>query len=499
MPDPQLRNIQINELFPHPDNPRLKTREDLVVQIAAEITRNGFGVEHALLVRPFGEGYQIISGHTRKLAAERAGITEIPCWIRAMDDDEAFMQLILTNTQGEMSPLEEGHHVYFYVEHSKIGAGRGNEGGLREYCRRLNKKLSTVSERCAAYEVYLKCPNLEHFTGSHLILKEIKKAPEESWQPISESMVKNKWTIEDTKRAVAECSKFDIPQEHLSWLPKSRIIQAYLSDGRPTPSTVERLVAEANRVLAAIAAEDNSDETDFRTWLVANTGEESWEHRKITDYHINLINTWSKRREGESGIFECSARDLIKVASIEPGSVDLIFTDPPYGIEFVDCWSELGEMAKNALKPGGFLVAYSGQFTFPEALDRLRSEGLDYFWVYAIVHTGAFFRMNSRHIQCAWKPLIVMRNGDGELPNWHKDMCSDGTREKGEHEWQQAEVEADYWISELSKVDALVVDPFVGGGTTAVVASKLARRFIGGDIDANAVEATRERLNDVIN
>ena len=60
-------------------------------------------------------------------------------------------------------------------------------------------------------------------------------------------------------------------------------------------------------------------------------------------------------------------------------------------MEFVECWSELGELAVKALKPGGLLVAYTGQYTMPEALDRLRAAGLSWFWCHAVAHDGAFF------------------------------------------------------------------------------------------------------------
>lgn len=190
----------------------------------------------------------------------------------------------------------------------------------------------------------------------------------------------------------------------------------------------------------------------------------------------------------------CRASELVDKAGLEPGTVDLIFTDPPYHVDSVECWTELGELAVRALRPGGLLVAYTGQYTMPEALDRLRAANLDYFWCYAVAHDGAFFQMYVTHVQCGWKPLLVMRNGPGDPPEWHKDFVADGGREKSDHDWQQSEVEAAYWIRELSKPDHLVCDPFVGGGTSAVVCRDLGRRFVGCDIAPTAVEKAKERL-----
>jgi ParB/RepB/Spo0J family partition protein len=64
---------------------------------------------HALIVRPLEDKhYQIISGHHRALAAEKAGLTTVPCWVREMSDEDAYMALALNNMQGELHPLEVG-------------------------------------------------------------------------------------------------------------------------------------------------------------------------------------------------------------------------------------------------------------------------------------------------------------------------------------------------------------------------------------------------------
>jgi DNA methylase/ParB/Sulfiredoxin domain len=497
---PELTALPVDHLTAHPQNPRLRLRDDVVTQITAEITRSGFGQEHALLVRPVGnDRYEIISGHHRHAAAIRAGLTEVPCWVRDMDDDEAFMQLILTNTQGELSPLEEGHHVYYYVQRSK--GGRGKEGGLREYSRRLNRDVNGLMQRRKAYEVYENCiPSLQFPVDVGLKnLYEISKAAEPCWTPLASAMVDKGWTVKETARAVGEAAKFAIPDQHTAWLPPGLVLESYLRDGRPTPTATDRLIQSSDSVLNAISNDGTDKDTaEFKAWLVANTAGESWDHRKISGYHADLIRTWAERRDQADGgrirTYVCAAKDLIDEASIEAGSADLIFTDPPYPVEFINCWTELGELAVKALKHGGLLVAYTGQYTMLDAADRLRAAGLEYFWCYAIAHDGAFFRMNATHVQCGWKPLLVMRNGTGDLPNWHKDFVSDGSREKTGDEWQQSEAEAAYWISELSHPDDLILDPFLGSGTTAAACKELGRRFAGCDINENDVETARRRL-----
>lgn len=484
----ELQDIPIGKLVPHPDNPRLQMREDVVERLAAEIQRTGFGREHALLVRPHNGAYQIVSGHHRAEAAERAGVDELPCWVREMDDDEAFMLLVLSNTQGELSPLEIGMHALIW------------QGEQKEYAERSGYGKSYISQLRSAAEVasvYSSKPDGLDEKAKHLY--EVSRAPRAAWSALVGQLVKHGWTVADVKRKVDELKRFEVPDHHAAWLPLAEVVAAYLADGRPTSTAVERLISTADGILDHIDRDgEDDDRGQFADWLTVNSGADSWDHRKLADYHANLIREWSERAEeiddGRIRIEHCRASELIDTAGIEAGSVDLIFTDPPYPVEFVDCWTELAELAVKALKPGGLLVAYTGQYTMLEALDRLRAAGLSYYWTYAVSHDGAFFRMNATRVQCGWKPLLVFRNGQGSLPNWHKDFVADGSREKADHEWQQSEAEAAYWISELSKPDELVVDPFVGGGTTPAVCKQLGRRFVGCDVDQLAVQRTKERV-----
>jgi DNA modification methylase len=69
-----------------------------------------------------------------------------------------------------------------------------------------------------------------------------------------------------------------------------------------------------------------------------------------------------------------------------------------------------------------------------------------------------------------------------------------GPEERPLHPWQQALEPVRHWIRQVSEPGELVVDPFVGSGTTAVAAVLEGRRFIGCEIDPGCVETTRRRL-----
>jgi len=62
------------------------------------------------------------------------------------------------------------------------------------------------------------------------------------------------------------------------------------------------------------------------------------------------------------------------------------------------------------------------------------------------------------------------------------------------HRWGQSERTARYLIDCFSRPGDLVLDPFVGGGTTPYVCSRMGRRFIGFEIDPQAAEVARARV-----
>lgn len=175
----EIQWLPVANILPHPDNPRLIYRQDIIDTIAASIAEGGFKPEYALLVRPLESGYQVISGHTRLKAAQQAGCSVLPCWVKDLDDEAAFMELVLANNQGELSPLEYGMHVLKYVELSE--GGRGKKGGLSEYARQVGKDKSRVSRYQQAAVVYKNCCGDATLLDKTEHLAAIHKAPDADW------------------------------------------------------------------------------------------------------------------------------------------------------------------------------------------------------------------------------------------------------------------------------------------------------------------------------
>lgn len=92
-----LKTIKLSELHPFPENP-FQVNDNLDFQQSIEI----FGVLTPLLVRPKEEGgYEIVSGHRRAKACEKAGMESVPVVVRDMDRNAAIIALVDSNMHRE--------------------------------------------------------------------------------------------------------------------------------------------------------------------------------------------------------------------------------------------------------------------------------------------------------------------------------------------------------------------------------------------------------------
>jgi hypothetical protein len=89
-----------------------------------------------------------VAGHHRKLAAEKAGLTAVPCWVEEMDDETAFLELVKSNRQSELSGLEHGMHALRATER---GSRTGNS--IKDYAESIGRHPRLVNREVAAARV----------------------------------------------------------------------------------------------------------------------------------------------------------------------------------------------------------------------------------------------------------------------------------------------------------------------------------------------------------
>lgn len=101
-----VRYLSINDIKPNAKQPRKHFAEEKIAELANSIETHG--IIQPILVRPSEPGYEIIAGERRWRAARRAGLREVPCIVRELDEQQNMLFAIIENMQREdLNPIEE--------------------------------------------------------------------------------------------------------------------------------------------------------------------------------------------------------------------------------------------------------------------------------------------------------------------------------------------------------------------------------------------------------
>lgn len=204
--------------------------------------------------------------------------------------------------------------------------------------------------------------------------------------------------------------------------------------------------------------------------------------------------------DGEIAIHHGDFRDVLAVEDVAGSTV---ITDPPYPREFLPEWSDFAQATLDA--GCELLVVMCGQTILLEAVEAIGAartlpvtadadaERWIYRWCGAYLTIGPATRVWGANVGTSWKPILVFDRG-GDRDFLTTDLFRSTGDDKQHHHWGQNENGIAALVEAFTQPGDLIVDPFLGGGTTAIIARELGRRFIGCDIDATAVESSRARL-----
>ena len=125
-----VQMLSPDKLSPFEQHP-FQVREDESLEELMESIRC-YGVLSPLLARPKGVGYELVSGHRRRLAAQKLGLESVPVLVREMSDDEAVILMVDSNLQREhLLPSEKAFAYKMKLEALKRKAGRPKRNQLQ--------------------------------------------------------------------------------------------------------------------------------------------------------------------------------------------------------------------------------------------------------------------------------------------------------------------------------------------------------------------------------
>ena len=151
---PEMVLVDINKLHPHSANPRQNVGD--VTELAESIKQNG--ILQNLTVVPatgywYGE-YIVVIGHRRLEAAKLAGLTELPCIVRDMDEKEQISTMLLENMQrSDLTPYEQAQGIQMMLDLGETTESVSEKTGFsRETIRKRTRLLTLDQETFKATE-----------------------------------------------------------------------------------------------------------------------------------------------------------------------------------------------------------------------------------------------------------------------------------------------------------------------------------------------------------
>lgn len=126
-----VTHVPVSNISGNAKQPRKEFKEAELNELTQSITE--LGVLQPILLRPVGDGYEIVAGERRFRAAQKAGLKKVPAIIRPLSDREALEISIVENVQREnLNPIEEARAyerlaAEFGLTHAQIAERVGKE------------------------------------------------------------------------------------------------------------------------------------------------------------------------------------------------------------------------------------------------------------------------------------------------------------------------------------------------------------------------------------
>ena len=238
--------------------------------------------------------------------------------------------------------------------------------------------------------------------------------------------------------------------------------------------------------------------------------------------------------------------DCLKIMKgIPDGSVDLIVTSPPYYNareysqyssyqDYLETMVDIFSVVKDKMNGGSFLCinvspviqaresrsGKSKRYAIPQNLTtELEKIGLEFIdeiiWVKpegAVKNRGGgFFRSRKPKAykpNCVTESILIFQRSDSGIIDKHlkaEDLVADGYERsnvwlmnpetKSKHSAPFPVELPDKLIRYYSYPNQIVLDPFMGSGTTGVACKNLNRKFIGIELDKDYFEIAQSRIN----
>lgn len=195
-----IQYINIHDIMPNANQPRKVFNEEKIEELSESIKEHG--IIQPIVVRKKETGYEIVAGERRWRAAIKAELTQVPCILRELSDEQNMLIAIIENMQREdLNPVEEAEGlnqmiVNFGMTQEQISKSVGKSRPYIANSLRLLKLPEYIKEDMAAGK-------LSAAHGRTLITVE----DEEVRKTLCEKIIVEGLSVRATEKLVGEIGK----------------------------------------------------------------------------------------------------------------------------------------------------------------------------------------------------------------------------------------------------------------------------------------------------
>lgn len=398
-------------------------------------------------------------------------LPELPSWeFEALKESIRRYGVLLPVVKDERGRTIDGHHRERACK----------ELGVRDYPVITLQGLTEEQKRDHALLLNLVRRKVTRSQLREIIAAELRRTPDISSSWLAEILGTTDKTIESVRAALIRTSEIPKCETHRG------------KDGRRQRVTRvvtfrERDAQRAREALTALGDDAPGRPTELR--LVERRARKK---EKLEEIEGRLKRP---RHEDDIQLYHCPMQKLERMAGIEPGTVDLVLTDIPYGREFLPQLPDLATLAETVLTDGGILCSYCGVAYLDHVL-RGFSERLTYRAVGFSSWSGDGPVL--QHLRCVTQatPVVIFSKGSWQIKSrWYNHYRCDHP-EQDLHPWQKVLDDMAHWVESFTVSGGLVCDPLAGSFTTAIACEKMARRFVGCDQERRNVLIGQRRLRE---
>ena len=246
----EIIEISTTAIVPNPFQPRKTFSDENLNELASSIRE--IGVIQPLLVREVEAGYELIAGERRLRASMIAGLLNVPCIVRNVNDKEMAEIALIENLQRE--------DLHFFEE------AIGYEKLLTLFdltqevlAKRVGKNQSTIANKLRLLKISLPVRALLLAGGlSERHSRAILKIESEQQQmAVVEKIIEAKMTVKETEAYIAALRS---PVDANNDKPKRPTFLRIVKDARIFINTIGELVKQMNKAGLAVEVSQCQDE-----------------------------------------------------------------------------------------------------------------------------------------------------------------------------------------------------------------------------------------------